>query len=342
MKPPLASLIVPVFNGGEAFRTVLSAISRSSFRDYELIVVDDGSTDGSSDLARQAGGTVVRTSRPQSGPAAARNLGVSVARGEYVFFVDADCEVHPDAIGLMVDALNRIPEIDAIFGSYDDTPAARNFVAQYKNLFHHFIHQTSDPEATTFWGGCGGIRRSVFLAVGGFDAEAFPRPSIEDIELGSRLRRAGKRIRLDRDVWVKHHKAWNLAGLIRTDVRDRGIPWTRLMLSHRDMEPDLNLRWHHRLSAILLVSMVMLLVASIAWPVLAAGAVAVALGVFGLNLDLYRFFYLKRGLWFTIRAIPMHWLYYLYSVFAFGCGVLLHFASRISISAPSGSAPERR
>ena len=63
-------------------------------------------------------------------------------------------------------------------------------VSQYRNLLHHFVHQHGHAEASTFWAGCGAIRRAAFDAVGGFDAARFPRPSIEDIELGLSAPRA--------------------------------------------------------------------------------------------------------------------------------------------------------
>ena len=95
----------------------------------------------------------------------------------------------------------------AVFGSYDDAPAAAGLVARYKNLYHHYVHQRSGASAQSFWAGCGAVRRSAFLAVGGFDEERYPRPSIEDIELGYRLTDAGYRIRFRPDLMVKHLKA---------------------------------------------------------------------------------------------------------------------------------------
>ena len=83
-------------------------------------------------------------------------------------------------------------------------------VSQYRNLLHHFVHQEGNPEASTFWAGCGAVRRAAFDAVAGYDEARFRRPSIEDIELGYRLRRAGYRIRLDRDLQCTHLKRWRL------------------------------------------------------------------------------------------------------------------------------------
>jgi hypothetical protein len=72
-----------------------------------------------------------------------------------------------------------------------------------------------------------------FLAIGGFDTVRFPRPQIEDIELGYRLRDAGGRIVLDPTVQGTHLKQWTFWRMLRTDVIDRGIPWMRLLLERR-------------------------------------------------------------------------------------------------------------
>ena len=58
--------------------------------------------------------------------------------------------------------------LDALIGSYDDDPAERDFLSQYKNLMHCFVHQTGNEQASTFWSGCGAIRRDVSLAHSGF------------------------------------------------------------------------------------------------------------------------------------------------------------------------------
>jgi hypothetical protein len=317
---PFYSIIVPVWNGGAAFRACLDALRRSTFSDWELIVVDDGSTDGSDALAGQAGATLLRTSG-RVGPSAARNLGAGTARGEFVFFIDADCEVHPETLERAAKALRADPGLDALFGSYDDAPAARTLVSQYKNLQHHFVHQHGSPDAATFWSGCGVMRRTRFLELGGFDVARYPRPSIEDIELGYRLRKAGGRIRLDKDVQVKHHKKWTLSGLVQVDVFDRGIPWTLLMLERPEIiVPDLNLRWQGKASVALAVLLVPLLVASVVDPRLLLAAAAVALLLLMLNLDFYGFFLRKRGLLFTLASVPLHWFYFAYCAVAYAMG----------------------
>ncbi|MBV8883627.1 MAG: glycosyltransferase family 2 protein, partial [Chroococcidiopsidaceae cyanobacterium CP_BM_RX_35] len=142
VKQPFLSIIVPVYNGGYAFIYCLSAITQSKFKDWELIVVNDSSTDQSAIVAQKFGATVLETMSRQ-GPGAARNLGAQFSKGEYLCFIDADCEVHFKTFTNLIQALKQYPDIDAVFGSYDDAPKASNFIAQYKNLFHHFIHQNS-------------------------------------------------------------------------------------------------------------------------------------------------------------------------------------------------------
>jgi hypothetical protein len=165
--------------------------------------------------------------------------------------------IRADTLGQIADSFVKHPDISAVFGSYDDEPATLDFVSQFKNLFHHFVHQQASAEAETFWSGCGAVKRDVFMAAGGFDDRRYARPSIEDIELGYRLRASGHRILLNKDIQVKHLKRWTLRALVRTDVLDRGVPWTILILERRRLPNDLNLHMMQRLSAMLAYSMLL-------------------------------------------------------------------------------------
>src|SRR5262249_14448614 len=153
-------------------------------------------------------------------------------------FLDADVCVHADTLARIERHFSEHPEVAAIMGSYDDRPASAGVVSQFKNLFHHYVHQHSRTDAGTFWAGCGAVRAAAFTAVGGFD-ETYTRPCIEDIELGIRLRRQGQRIELDHDVQVTHLKRWTLGNLVTTDVRDRALPWLLLMWRDRTLPNDL-------------------------------------------------------------------------------------------------------
>jgi len=323
---PSVSIIVPVHNGGEAFGCCLASIAASEAPPAEVIVVDDGSTDGSSGVANLFGARVIELSTC-GGPARARNLGARAARGEILFFVDADVTLAPDAVGQVVDAFRADSELAAVIGSYDDAPACGNFLSQYKNLLHHYVHQTGRQDAWTFWGACGAIRRRVFHAVGGFD-ESYPHASIEDIELGYRLKEAGETIRLVRSLQVKHLKVWTTRTLLKADFLLRALPWTELILRRRRAANDLNLNGSSRASVVLAYAMLGCLIGGAWWRWLLAPAAAAAIALLAVNLPVYRFFRRKRGPWFAMQAIPWHWFYYLYGGLAFAIGSARHVLAR--------------
>jgi glycosyltransferase involved in cell wall biosynthesis len=316
------SVVVPVYNGGSQLELCLDALLASDARPLEIIVVDDCSTDASATTKACAllGVEVVRLDE-RAGPAAARNRGARQARGNIILFVDADVVVRRDTLARIVAFLQEQPKVAALFGSYDDSPAAQHFVSQYKNLFHHFIHQRSSMRAETFWAGCGAVRRAAFEAVGGFDERAYTRPSIEDIELGGRLRRAGFRIILDKALKVKHLKRWTFATLLRADIFDRALPWSRLIVERGAMVDDLNLRLKDRACGVLvglaftlcIVFALALLVLSHFSFALLAGIVLSLLTVFLFNIELHRFLEAQRGVWFSIKSFAMLVLYYFYS-----------------------------
>lgn len=322
------SAIIPVHNGGHKLAQCLEAVLGSARPPDEVVVVDDASTDGSGDLARRHGARVVRLDGPAHGPAFSRNRGVEAATGEILFFVDADTVVHPDALALAVQTLEKGGRaLAACFGSYDDKPASPGFLSQYKNLLHHHIHQTSSSSASTFWAGCGVIRRTVFEEVGGFD-EGYARPSIEDIELGTRLCRAGYDIQLVKDMQATHLKEWTLASLLRSDVCHRAVPWTRLILRQGRIPDDLNLSVGARWSAISTCLLVLVLALGFAWRPLWLISIPLITLLLACNGDLYSFFVRRHGWFFACRAVLMHWLYYLYSGLTFAVLALPFWLAR--------------
>jgi GT2 family glycosyltransferase len=314
---PEISVIVPVHNGAPFLHACLEAIFASSGVSYECIVVNDASTDDGPAIARSFAVRIIDLPVGPRGPAYARNRGAEAARGTILMFVDADIVLAPGAIERVANSFRNRSNFTAVFGSYDARPRATGVISQYRNLLHHFVHQNGNREASTFWAGCGAIRRSAFRAIGGFDEKRFPRPSIEDIELGYRLRAAGHRIRLDKKLQGTHLKRWSFFSLLRTDIACRALPWSRLILDTRNMPDDLNLRWVQRASFLLATLACAFLVLSfvhLGWLPLSALTLC---GVIALNRKLYGFFLRQRGLPFAAACIPLHLLYYLYSGFSY-------------------------
>ena len=260
---------------------------------------------------------VVRTPAG-SGPAAARNLGVARTQGEIVVFVDADVEVHPDALRRLREVLERDPDLAAVFGAYDERPAARTTVSRFRNLLHHHVHVSASGPATTFWAGLGAIRRSALQAVGGFDAARFPRPSIEDIELGLRVCAAGRRIVLDPAVRGTHLKCWTLRSMLRTDLVARGAPWVALQLEHGKAGGSLNLSWRQRIAA---AAAVLCTCASAARrPRLASLALLVMAAA---NLRFYALLARQGGARLALAGVVLHLVHHLTAAASVPAGWLL-------------------
>ena len=324
------SVVVPVHNGGEGLRHCLQALAASARPPDEVIVVDDGSTDGSAALAAALGARVLTTSAGPLGPAHARNRGAEVATGEVLVFIDADVAVHTDTLARMEAHLTGAPDVAAIFGCYDDHPPARNPASLYKNLLHHYVHQHGEREAGTFWSGCGAVRRAVFWATRGFD-ETWT--SMEDVELGARLRQAGHRIRLCPEIQATHLKRWTLASLWHTDIFGRAVPWTRLILRQGRLSSDLNLDWRSRLSALAAWALLGCTLLVLGFGLLGLGRLAngpglgvllASAGVTVLNADLYRFFFRRGGARFALIAAALHVAYLFYSSLVFACLLVSH------------------
>jgi GT2 family glycosyltransferase len=307
---PQMSIIVPVHNNAQDLGECLDVLHRACTDQCEIIVVDDASTDDSREQASRRGVQILPMPQ-QSGPAAARNWGACRARGDLLFFVDSDVLVREDAVARVIETFRNRPEIAAVFGSYDSCPRAPGAISQYRNLLHHFVHQSGNQEASTFWAGCGSIRREVFEKIGGFDAHRYPHPSIEDIELGNRLRQRGYRILLDKELRATHLKRWTLASVIYTDIFRRAVPWSRLILERRRIAGDLNLQRAQRLSVALTAVIVICLVI---WPLLPAAPLfsMVALtAVILLNWNFLAFLCRQRDVAFAAQCLPLLLLHYL-------------------------------
>ncbi len=328
MERPFLSVIVPAFNGVKVLPEALGALAASDLPRslWELIVVDDSSTDQTAEVAASFADRIVRLQWQPHGPSFARNRGAEVARGEVLVFIDADVCVHPSALRRFAWLFATNPTVDAAFGSYDEHPTAGGFVSEYRNLLHHYHHQRHAGDAETFWAGCGAIRRSAFLDVGMYNEWHFSRPQIEDIELGHRLNDAGYRVVLRPEIQCTHLKRWRFRDVVRTDLTDRGVPWTMLLLRRGASRgtSTLNLRPIEKINTALVGgAAVLLLVAGVfrlGWLAAVGGALLVP--VVATNWPLYRFFARVRGLAFTVGVLPFNLLYYLLNCLSASLGWL--------------------
>jgi glycosyltransferase involved in cell wall biosynthesis len=321
MSKPFISIIIPVYNGAKTLGFCLESIFKSSYPKFECIVVDDHSNDNSVEIAEGFASKIIKLNK-QQGAAYARNRGCEAAQGDIVFFVDADVTIYPDTLEKVVRTFENHREISAVFGSYDDQPWNTNFLSQYKNLFHHYIHQTSLEDASTFWTGCGAIKREIFFKIGKFNEN---RRMMEDIELGYKLKAKNYKILLVKYLTVKHLKHYSFLSLLKSDFFDRAIPWTILMLNNKQYTRDLNLKLSYQLSAMSLLLLIICCLLSVksAWFLL---GIPILLSLFFfMNKDFYYFFLKKKGPMFVLKVIPLHFLYYFYSSLGFIVGYYKYY-----------------
>lgn len=262
---------------------------------------------------------IVQEEPAGAGPAALRNVAAASTEADLLVFVDSDVEVHPDALARIERRFADDRELGGVFGAYDDDPEAPGLVSRFRNLLHHHVHVRSAGEAETFWAGLGAVRREAFEAVGGFDSTRFPQPSVEDIDLGMRMRGHGTRLLLDPAIRGRHLKAWSAPAMVLTDFSRRGVPWVRLLLRDRQGGTALNLGWRYRASGLATVT---LLLATLARrPRLALASFLAGLA---LNRDLYALLARRGGAPLLLAGVPLHLLHQLTAAAALGAGVLAH------------------
>jgi glycosyltransferase involved in cell wall biosynthesis len=315
---PAISVVIPVCNGAGTLHACLESVYRSTFSDFEVVVVDDGSVDGTAAVAESFPCALLKLPK-NSGAATARNIGARESHGPILFFLDADILIRPQTLGMIVRAFSERADVDALFGSYAKECASSGFFSRYKNLVHHYAHQTSNPEAVTFCSGFGAVRREVFFRLGGFD----PRwRFLEDIEFGHRLHLRGHRILLYKELQMTHCKRYTLRSLVRSDLIGRAIPWTQLILETRVVRRDLNLQWHNLLSVplayLILISPTLLRVGRLRLLLAVLPLLFVAV-----NCRFLAFAYQEHGLLFAAQSCLMSWFSYLYS----GLGLVLGVGS---------------
>jgi GT2 family glycosyltransferase len=261
------------------------------------------------------------------GAAAARNAGVRESTCEILVFVDADVAVHADAFARIRARFEADPTLSAVFGSYDDEPAAPGFVSVFRNLLHHHVHQSSPGPATTFWTGLGAVRRDVFDSVRGLDEDL---DWLEDVDLGMRLSAQGSAIALDPEIQGTHLKRWSLWSMLKTDFIGRGIPWVVLLLRHRKTSNALNLGWAHRASA------ASSLVAAGALAKRRFGLAALAATAFvALNRSFHGSLLRRFGFGRAAAGVGLHALHHLVGIASVPAGVIAFLRER-------GRTPSRR
>jgi len=221
--------VIPVHNGAAVLGETLAAVQRCQPAPREVIVVDDGSTDGTAWIAAASGSRLVSLEGPV-GPATARTRGAQAASAEVVVFADADVLLPADVFALLDDDFAST-NAAAVQGTFSEMCPFPNYCSRYKNLYNRSVINALPDWIDTTFTSLTAVRRDFFFSCGGFDCN-IATPSVEDRTLGRNLVRAGGRILLDRRIEVVHKKRLTLPDLLRNQFR-RSRDLAKLLLRNR-------------------------------------------------------------------------------------------------------------
>lgn len=195
--PPAVSVIVPARNAAGTIGDTLAALARQDLPEpYEVVVVDDGSDDGTVAVAERAGRAVRVIRSDGRGPGPARNAGAAASRAPVLAFTDSDCVPTP---GWLQTGLASMSAVDLVQGRVEPDPRAR------LGPFDHTVWVVEESglyETANLF-----VRRDLFEGLGGFEdfvGARIGKPLAEDLWLGWRARRAGARTAFDGDALVHH------------------------------------------------------------------------------------------------------------------------------------------
>jgi glycosyltransferase involved in cell wall biosynthesis len=200
---PIVSVVIPCFNYGRFLRDAVASVRSQTFAEHEIIVVDDGSTDDTEDVARELGAAIRYLCQSNQGPAAARNTGIAAARGRYIGFLDADDMWHPEKLARQVPILDARPEVVLVYAdsTYFDSATGCE-VGRHRDRFAHYEGRVLGrlveagnfiPSPTPL------VRRAILEDVGGFDASLRGMPT-EDWDLWVRVAARGEVAYIDESL----------------------------------------------------------------------------------------------------------------------------------------------
>ncbi|MGD0283654.1 MAG: glycosyltransferase [Dissulfurispiraceae bacterium] len=300
------SVIIPNYNGSSTIGKCLEAAFASSYGSFEVIVVDDCSSDNSPAIIKQFPCKIIEL-KTHSGAGKARNTGALHSRGDVLFFTDADCLLSADSLSVVNKAVGEAGDDAVIGGTYTQMPYDRGFFSIFQSVFIHYSETRNSSRPDYVATHAMVISAETFRKSGGFREDFLP--ILEDVDFSHRLRRKGCRLIVDPAITVRHIFNFTLKRSILNAYR-KSRYWITYSIMNKDLLADSGtasrelkingISWLACLSCVLLCA----LTGDAAWIVLLAA-------ITGLNSfvsrGLFAEFYKTRGFKFSLLAA----LYYL-------------------------------
>lgn len=302
-KDPFISIIIPAYNPGDNLYKLLKSLKKSKFKDFEVIVCDDGSSE-KINVDRSV--CMIRINK-NMGPARARNLASKKANGKILVFFDSDVEVYPDTLGTIEKNFIGNKKLIALTGVWDKHQKTNKFFNQFKALrdWSYWINERTDNGYYyLFSTRVAAIRKNIFDKLGGFN-ESFRQ--MEDVEFTYRLAKQN-RIIFCPEVRV-HHEFDNFP-VIAKKYFLRSFYWIKLYVKRWKFDPVATTR-HEAYAVTTAVLTFIFIISSIFYVKL------VILGFSFFLLHLYSvrkflfFVFAERGFCFTIKSALAGFVLYL-------------------------------
>jgi glycosyltransferase involved in cell wall biosynthesis len=206
---PLVSICIPTYNRKGYLKETLESVFVQSYKDYEVVIVDDGSTDGTGEMLKQLGCDIRYHWQENAGDAAARNKLIELAAGKYITFLDSDDLLMPDAIERMTIVLQQEAEPVIVYGPYLRIDQYGNIIGKSKRkLYSCFV--TKHLFQDVFVHSCGSMfPKSILEEAGGFDTSL---PVCSDYDLWLRLSLKYRFIALPEPTFKRRRHPGNISG----------------------------------------------------------------------------------------------------------------------------------
>ncbi len=305
--PPLVSVIISFHNKAGTLSRCLTGVARQTCKKYEVILVDDRSTDNSAAIARRQGYAPITGTSPwplTGNEAAARS------RGDILFFTDADVVLPPDMLERVVGVLQE-KGWDAVVGSYDAANPNLNLVSQYKNLWIHYSYMKLRTPVSFLFGAVCAVRRRAFFDTEGFRPGYDIQTGGEDLDLGLQLKQKGYLIGSDPSLAVTHLRRYSLWGLLKNDWY-RSCGYVQYAIKQQIFATSVGRGGIANIHSDFTVSMAIVWLALLFFAAALAripGAVPFLIGLTGaylaLNYSFIRFFCKNRSLRQALQMIPV-------------------------------------
>ncbi|MBU2560047.1 glycosyltransferase [archaeon] len=297
------SVIVPNRSGEETIEECLKAAFTSDFKNFEVVLVDDASTDNSLEIVSNYPVKLIEL-KEHAGVSAARNTGARNANGDVLLFIDADCILEPDALALVERSVSD--ETPIIGGTYTRIPFdSKNFFSTFQSIFINYS-ETRAAAPDYIAAHCLAIKREVFEKSKGFIEDSYigVAAGVEDVEFCHRLKKAGYTLKMNPDILVRHIFNFNFSRSMKNAFKKSRI-WTMYSLHNKDVLSDSGTASRGlKFNVVCCFSSIVFALFFI-WGIPFMFTINVLL-----NLGLIEAFYRTKGLSFAIKASAYYFLVY--------------------------------